>query len=54
MHAWVSSVSLCFLYDRNSGKTTDVLVRGVMLQGLEHGWPGQEIRSFQKLDVVFM
>lgn len=32
MHAWVSSASLCFLYDRNSAKTTGVLVR-VMLQG---------------------
>lgn len=54
MHAWVSSVSLCSLYYRNSGKTADVLVRGVMLQGVEHGWPRQEIRSFQKLDIVFM
>lgn len=35
MHAWVSSVSLCFLYDRTSAKTADVLVRGVMLQALE-------------------
>lgn len=48
MHAWVSSVSLYFLYYCNSGKTAGVFVR-VILQGLEHGCPGQEIRSFKNL-----
>lgn len=54
MHAWVFFYLTMFSVRSYFGKDRGRAVRGVMLQGLEQIWPGQEIGVFRNLMLAIM